>query len=112
LLNFNNEKNMALGAIIAGGQAVKSVLFSGPPKKVRKTDAGKFIQKLTTSGSIPDQTSNAVPITFDKSNSSGVSGTLQFGQNQRKNLLPFALIGGLVAVIYFIFGGKKGRRRR
>jgi len=46
--------------------------------------------------------------------STPISGGISFGAEARqKNYLPLAIIGGLVAVFYFLFGKKKrgGRRR-
>lgn len=86
--------------------AVAGGLVSQPPKRERKTVLGKFFQGLTSEGELP----NSIPANTRPVNQSGVSGSIQFGQNQRLNILPFAVVAGLVAIIYFIFGKKKRRR--
>lgn len=89
--------------------AVAGGLVSQPPKRERKTVLGKFFQGLTSEGALPTNASTS-PANTRPVNQSGVSGSIQFGQNQRLNILPFAVVAGLVAIIYFIFGKKKRRR--
>lgn len=45
--------------------------------------------------------------------STPITGGISFGgEARRKTWLPFAIVGGLVAIFYFMRGRKGGRRRR
>lgn len=97
---------------VAGAVPVLGAILGGNNPNPPKTVFGKFLGNITgrtakTSGPNPAQPVQALPL---QGASQGLSGSIQFGQNQRLNILPFAIVGGIVAAVYFIFGKKKRRR--
>lgn len=56
---------------------------------------------------------NTAPQNMTSKQSLPVTGGISFGgEAQRKTWLPFAIIGGIVAVFYFLFGKRKRRGGR
>lgn len=97
-------------AIQQGLQIVGGLLGGNnpnPPKTVFGKALGIFTGRNAKT-STPASAVQTIPI----NNTKGVSGTFSFGQNQRLNYSGFAVLGAVVAVVYFIFGDKKKRRRR
>jgi hypothetical protein len=104
-----------LQAVQAGEKTVK------PPKTVfgkligrvtGRTQAAELQKSLSSSSASTSNTTSAMPIPVNQVGA-GISGSLQFGQQQQQASLPrLALIGAvLISVVYF-FTQKKGRRRR
>ncbi len=88
-----------------------------------KTIFGKLIGGVsgrTAAAEATEQTKTA-PLTSNVMNSlqpsakssTPITGGFSFGGEARKRTwLPFAIVGGLVAIFYFMRGRKGGRRRR
>lgn len=103
-----------LAAVQAGEKTVKppKTLFGKAFGKLTgRTQAAELQKSIASSNAtISNTTSNMIPV---NTSNAGISGSLQFGQQQQQASLPrMALIGAvLISVVYFLTQ-KKGRRRR
>lgn len=106
------NRNMAFPAVM-GGLPILGAVFGGNNPSPPKTVFGRFLGNITgrtakTSTSTPAAPISSIPL---QGASTGLSGSIQFGQNQRLNLLPFGIVAGIVAIIYFLTSRKRSRRR-
>lgn len=86
-------------------------LLGGNNPNPPKTKVGKFLGNFTGRNAKTSNPANPVQSIPLNPNTQGISGSLSFGQNQRLNYANFAVLAAIVAVVYFLFGDKKRRRR-
>jgi len=98
---------------VAGAVPVLGALLGGNNPNPPKTVFGRFIGNFTgrnarTQTSNPAAPVQALPL---QGATQGLSGSISFGQNQRLNILPFTIVAGIVAAVYFLSPKKRSRRR-
>ncbi len=75
--------------------------------------SGRTAAAKTSEEMKQNQPSEKVINSMTQKTSTPITGGISFGGEARKRTwLPFAIVGGLVAIFYFMRGRKGGRRRR